>query len=148
MKETPAPHRLLLSSYPLCVNLETRYMDIDSYAHLNNGAIGRFYENSRAHMHMQVFQSNTFHRADSREKTLLVETRLRYFAEGFYPGQVSIGSGIGEIGNSSYQIHQALFQNDQCLGLCEATMVYVVDGVPSAISGELRQRYRDLLIGP
>ena len=48
--------RLLLDSYPMQTPMETRYSDMDSYAHLNNGAIGRLYENCRALMHIEVFQ--------------------------------------------------------------------------------------------
>ncbi len=104
------------------------------------------YENSRAQLHLHIFSQEHFHRADSPEKTLLVETRTRFFAEGFYPGKVIIGTGIGHIGNSSYQVQQALFQNGNCLGLCDATMVYTIDKKPTAIQGELRERFNAYLI--
>ncbi|MBD2858232.1 hypothetical protein IB286_04360 [Spongiibacter sp. KMU-158] len=146
MKETPDAHRLILDNYPHILTIETRYGDMDSYAHLNNSAIGRIYENSRAQLHMGIFDSTNFHRADSPAKTLLVETRTRFFAEGHYPGSVTLGTGIGRIGNSSYQIQQALFQDGQCLGVCDATMVYTVDGKPTALEGDLRLAFEKMLI--
>lgn len=137
--------RLMLETYPLQIPMETRYSDMDSYAHLNNGAIGRLYENCRALMHIEIFQRTDLFVPHATERNLLVESRLRFLHEGHFPGSVMVGTGIGKLGRTSYHIHQALFQGDRCIGLCDSVMVRVVGDTPSAIEGELRDRFSALL---
>ena len=138
--------RLELDNYPLQKLMETRYSDMDSYAHLNNGSIGRLYENCRALMHIEIYQKTDLFVPNATERTLLVECRLRYLHEGHFPGAVTVGTGIGKLGRTSYHIHQALFQGDRCIGLCDSVMVRVVGDAPSAIEGELRDRFSGLLV--
>lgn len=140
--------RLLLDSYPMQTPMETRYSDMDSYAHLNNGAIGRLYENCRALMHIEVFQRSDLFVPHASERTLLVECRLRYLHEGHFPGGVMVGTGIGRLGRTSYHIHQALFQDQRCIGLCDTVMVLAKGSTPIPIEGELRARYQALLRAP
>ena len=137
--------RLMLETYPLQIPMETRYSDMDSYAHLNNGAMGRLYENCRALMHIEIFQRTDLFVPHATERNLLVESRLRFLHEGHFPGSVMVGTGIGKLGRTSYHIHQALFQGDRCIGLCDSVMVRVVGDTPSAIEGELRDRFSALL---
>jgi acyl-CoA thioester hydrolase len=144
-KSLPA-HRLLTDNYPFQLPTETRYSDLDSYAHLNNGSIGRFYENARARMHLQIYQRDDFFHSAADEKVLLVDCHLRYLHEGHFPAPVVVTSGIGRIGRTSYDIHQAVFQHGKCIGLCDATMVRTFMGTPSPIEGRLLAQFEQALI--
>ena len=64
---------------------------------------------------------------------------LRYLAEGFYPGEMRVGGGVSRIGNSSYEIAQALFQDGRCIGLCDTVLGYTHEGRSAPLPDPLRQ---------
>ncbi len=135
------PKHLILDNYPRVITIEPRYSDMDTNAHLNNGAIGTYYENARAHMLIYLFQRPDHFSAQAPDRTILAEITLRYLAEGSFPEPVTVGSAIGHIGNSSFSMVQALFQKDRCIGVAETTMVYQIGGKSAPITGELRERF-------
>lgn len=49
-------------------------------------------------------------------------------------------TGISRIGNSSYTFEQALFQNNQCVALCEAAMALTSNGKAVSLPGDARDR--------
>lgn len=141
-------YRLELTRYPRQDEMETRFSDMDAYAHLNNGAIGRFYEHARAKMQIAIHQRTDLYRANNAHRFVLLETRMRFLHEGHFPEPVVAGTGIGRLGNSSYEVHQALFQNNRCIGLCETIMVHLLHSSPSPLEGKMRQRFEAMLITP
>ncbi len=144
MAHKPDPELLKLSTYPYRLSIDTQFSDMDAYAHLNNLAIARFYESARARLLLQVTGRDDFYQPSTPDKMLLVEARLQYLAEGQFPAPVDVATGIGHIGNRAYHIHQALFQNGHCIGLCEVVMVYAIDGkatpIPTAILKQLESQ--------
>lgn len=140
MAQKSDPRLLQAKTYPFTLNIDTQFGDMDAYAHLNNLAIAGFYESARARMQLHMSERNDFFNADSPDKILLIEVRIQYLGEGHYPEPVKIRTGIGHIGNSSYRLHQALFQQDRCIGLCEAVMVYTLYGKPITIPHDGRQQ--------
>jgi acyl-CoA thioester hydrolase len=141
MANKPDPQRLIAANYPNILRFDTQFSDMDVYGHLNNLAIARFYESARARLILQITGRDDFYRPETPEKIVLIETRLRYLAEGQYPAPVDIASGIGHMGNSSLHMHQALFQGGICIGLCDVVMVYAVDGKPCRPPTALREQF-------
>jgi acyl-CoA thioester hydrolase len=139
MAKKPDPSLLLAETYPFTLSIDTQFGDMDAYAHLNNLAIAGFYESARARIQLHITGRKDFFNPDSADKMLLIEARLQYLAEGHYPEPVEIHTGIGHIGNSSYRLHQALFQKAKCIGLCEAVMIYTLDGKPCSIPSDMRK---------
>src|SRR3546814_20905906 len=43
--------------------------------------------------------------------------------EAHFPDNVTITSGIGRIGNTSWEIYSAAFQNGECVATCDTVMV-------------------------
>tara|TARA_R110001583_G_scaffold62666_6_gene184057 strand:+ start:1388 stop:1879 length:492 start_codon:yes stop_codon:yes gene_type:complete len=142
MANKPDPQLLEATNYPYILRLDTQFSDMDAYAHLNNLAIARFYESARARLILQITGRDDFYKPETPDKILLIETRLRYLAEGQYPAPVDVATGIGHIGNSSLQMHQALFQDGICIGLCDVVMVYALDGKPCHIPTALREQFK------
>ena len=140
MAQKPDPRLLQTETYPFILNIDTQFGDMDAYAHLNNLAIAGFYESARARMQLHITGRQDFFKPDSPDKILLIEARLQYLAEGRYPEPVEVRTGIGHIGNSSYRLHQALFQQNRCIGLCEAVMIYTLHGKPTTIPHDIRQQ--------
>ena len=148
MTHQPDPHRLELANYPFQWVVDTIYGDVDIGGHINNVALSRHYETGRSRWLIaltgdpEVFQSGL--------NTIVAEYTIRFLGELNFPDQVTVGTGIGRIGNSSFSSLQALFVNGQCVGLSDAAMVLTYEGKPTRISDALRksmEQYRISLPG-
>ena len=126
------PRRLDLDAYPFVRQLTTRVSDMDGYGHLNAIRIGHFYEDARAAFYGVAFPGMT------RGRTLVAQLTIRYLGEGHWPGTVEIGTGILEVGNSSFTMGQGLFQDGRPLGLCETVLVSTETGKPAPLPDDIR----------
>jgi acyl-CoA thioester hydrolase len=132
--------RLELSSYPFAFDLRLTYADVDTFQHLNNVAISRFFEEGRATMNMDLFGEGAVLRPSGGEQLLFAAVSIEYLRQGVYPGVVQVGSGIGEIRRSSYLQAGGLFQDGACLAVCDAVTVNAVDGKPTPLQAAFRER--------
>ena len=124
-KSEANPKRLELDNYTIRLDLLTQFSDMDALRHLNNVAVARFYESARSRFFLEVFDQKIWP-LELEEGVLLgmVEANISYFKEGFYPDPVSIGTSVARVGKSSYGLVQGLFQNGECIGLCESVFVF------------------------
>jgi len=139
----PDPRRLSPETYPLHVTVPTRFRDLDTLGHINNVAIGSFYEEGRAHLNRTVFPAGM--RRKHAMRMLIADVHIAYLAEAHYPGDIIAGAGIIHIGRTSYTIALALFQNGACVGACETVLVNTDGTAPTPIPDEGRaalERYR------
>lgn len=146
MSKQLEPHRLLLENYPWPLVIETQFGDMDVHGHINNLAIGRFFESSRARFQREIYAGKKLFQRDAEYAMLLVENNIRFLAECNFPDPVIVGTALGRIGNSSYQFVHALFQNNTCVALCEAIMVCAQHGKPVAVPDDVRARMQPMLI--
>lgn len=133
----PAPERLLAETYPVGVVVPTRFRDLDTLGHLNNVAIGSFYEEGRGTLNRKVFDFDRREREGLR--VLIADVHIAYLAEAFYPGDCEVRSGVLSMGRSSYVLGLAIFQNGVCVGTCETVMVHLKDGGPAPLDEADRQ---------
>jgi acyl-CoA thioester hydrolase len=126
------PARLSVATYPYRLEIATQFTDLDIVGHLNNVAIARFYESARVRTNMRVFGEN-FVRPDNPLQ---------------FPEPVTVGNGIGHVGNSSFRMQQALFQHGACIGISDAVMVVTVGGKPSPIPAGQRAAMQALRMPP
>jgi acyl-CoA thioester hydrolase len=108
------------------------WSDLDVLRHVNNGAIGRLFEEGRAQTNDLIFD-RVAHRPD-RPVLMLVRLTIEFLAEGHYPGEIAIRTGVARIGKSSLLYWQAAFQDNHCIALGEAVMVKTADGRPVDLS--------------
>lgn len=138
----PALARLNLAYYPIALDVPVRFADLDPLRHINNVAIGQFYEEARVNLNTQVFAM-----AHTRpERMLVANLDIAYLHEGQYPGVIRVGSGIGRIGRTSYEIAQGLFQNGRCIGTAQTVVVYIQGGVPSPPPGDVLRALEAFLL--
>ncbi|MFT3968500.1 MAG: thioesterase, partial [Sphingobium sp.] len=71
---------------------------------------------------------------------LVAAVNLTYMQEMHAPGSVLIASGLRRIGNTSWTILSAAFQNDECCSTCETVMVAQGSLDRGPIGEELRAR--------
>lgn len=133
-----------LEDFPLTIEFATRFGDMDILGHINNVAIASLYQEGRVHFHRQVFKDvrKGEHRRDG-VGTVLADLHIAYRRESFYPAPVTVACGVGRLGNTSYTLKTAMFQNGECVGTSDAVLVYVKDGKPQAIPTDERALLAD-----
>ncbi|WP_439636371.1 acyl-CoA thioesterase [Oceanicaulis sp.] len=142
----PDAYRLTLETYPLVVSVPSRFQDLDPLGHINNVAIGAFYEEARGALNRKAFSLDL--RKANKMRMVIADVHIAYLAEAFHPGDLVVGSGILRIGGSSYTIGQGLFQNGQCVGACESVLVNTDGKKPAPIPEEGRKALEALMIEP
>jgi acyl-CoA thioester hydrolase len=134
-KMKPLPSRLDLANYPTTLDVPARFSDLDPLNHLNNVAIGNFYEEGRVNFNRKAL---AFLLDRRRIRFLLINVSITYLREGKYPGLLTVGTGLLRLGRTSFTLGQALFENGQCIGLAETTTVNARDGVSAPLPDDLR----------
>lgn len=132
----PSPWQLLRETYPYSVDVPPRYADLDVMGHINNVAIAGMFETGRIHFHHQL----DAHPRDLGVRWLVAAVSINYLQEMHMPCAVSIASGLRRIGNRSWTILSAAFQEGECCATCEAVMVSQGAEARGVIGDELRQR--------
>jgi acyl-CoA thioester hydrolase len=112
----PDPWRLDLAAYPYSEAIQTRFADLDVLGHINNVAMAGLFEAGRAR-----FMRATGMFAAREHRMMLVNVELNYLAEGSFPEDVTIGTGVSRIGGRSWTLLAAAFQGGRCIATCDAT---------------------------
>ncbi len=107
--------------YPFTCHTETRFQDLDPLGHINNVAMAALFENGRVKFNRSLVCSRIERLAGDR--WLVARVEINYLAESHFPGDMEISSGIGRIGNSSWDIYSAAFQDGKCVATCVTTLV-------------------------
>ena len=126
----PTPDRLSLEAYPEVTELAARFSDVDMFRHLNNVAIGQFYEEVRFAMVARLREALP---ADRGGRVTVVNVDTAYLREARYPGLVTVGTGLAQRARRSFVLGQALFQNGACFSAADTTLVYVENGAPAPL---------------
>jgi len=122
------------ASYPVCIELQTRFQDMDINGHLNNVAFAALFESGRVLLNREV---RPLGERAANERTMVAAVEINYLAEGNFPDPVKIATGIGRLGTSSWTIVQAMFQNDRCIATCDTVVVCRTDGEAKPLRAEL-----------
>ena len=129
-----------LATFPGRATHTIRHGDLDAQGHVNNTVFAAFFESGRVDVmrdprHGLRVPGTTF---------VLARTEIDYLRELHYPGTVEVGTGIAEIGRSSFTFAHALFNDGACAATGRATMV-LIDGAtrrPRPLPSDLIARMR------
>ena len=121
----PESWRLDAASYPVCIDFQTRFQDMDINGHLNNVAFAALFESGRVLLNREI---RPWEERPANERTMVAAVEINYLAEGNFPDPVQIATGIGRLGTSSWTIVQAMFQNSRCIATCDTVVVCRTDG--------------------
>jgi acyl-CoA thioester hydrolase len=139
----PDAWRLDAASYPVSEDFQTRFQDMDINGHLNNVAFAALFESARVMLNRRV---RPWGERPRNERTMVAEVTITYLAEGRFPGDVTITSGIGRIGTSSWTILQSMHQQGRCIATCDTVVVCRTDNEARPLRSELRAALEELLI--
>lgn len=132
----PSPWQIMRTTYPYSVEVSPRYADLDVMGHINNVAIASMFETGRINFHQQL----DAHPREQGVRWLVAAVAINYLQEMHAPHAVTIASGLRRIGNKSWTIESAAFQNDECCATCETVMVAQGGEERGIINDELRAR--------
>lgn len=111
----PAPS---LDSLPFRTQHELRYSDMDEQGHINNGVSSALMEHCRVSLlrggGLKARFNNIF---------VLARNEIDYFAELFWPGQVTAAIGVERLGETSITFRQAIFRDGSCISAGRAVVV-------------------------
>jgi acyl-CoA thioester hydrolase len=141
----PEPWRLKLVGYPETLEVPTRFQDMDINGHLNNVAFAALFENARVMLNRQV---RVWNERPVNERTMVAAVTINYLAEGNYPDPVTVASGIGHVGMSSWTILQGMFQNGHCIATCDTVVVARTDNQAKPLRPALREGLEKMMVCP
>jgi acyl-CoA thioester hydrolase len=137
------PARLIAASYPFITEVQTRFQDVDMLGHINNVAMAALFEYGRGKFNWS-FVGEHGRRSNPGVRWLIARADISYLAEAHFPANVDVASAIGRVGNSSWTIFSAAFQQERCVALCDTVIVYTnADGtspLPDALREKLSER--------
>mgnify|MGYP000954870467 FL=1 len=139
------PIRLDAARYPFAMTVAPRFADMDILKHLNNLALAEFHEEARVRFLCALFGDDFLFR--KRPYRLLVaRATYDYLREAHYPQPLEARVGVARLGNTSFELALALFQEGQCVCLCDVIGVAVDDAGPTPLTDELRAGFEKHLL--
>lgn len=123
---------------PVVTSDKIRYGDTDRQGHVNNAVFATFCETGR----VEILYDPDRPLMSEGAEFVIVSLNLTFKGEIHWPGEVTIGTYIKKLGNSSIHIGQVLYQGERWVAEAEAVVVQI--GRKSrkavALSEEARER--------
>jgi acyl-CoA thioester hydrolase len=141
------PRRREPAAYPFAATLEMRFGDMDVWRHLNNVAAVRLYEEGRIRFMAHLRDANPDFAAQ-HFRLMVAHAAVDYLAEGQYPHPIAVGVGVASIGNRSYRVGHALFQQDRCIGLADVVLTHIADAGAAPLPPVMRATLERYLLSP
>ncbi|GAB4349850.1 MAG: thioesterase family protein [Oricola sp.] len=116
---TEQDRHLRLDAYPAQATQTLRYNDQDQAGHVNNAVYSTMFEAGR----VPILYDPARRMPPEGCHFSLVRITIDYLAEMTWPGEVTIGTGVTRIGNSSVAFRQAVFLEGRCRAFADSTVV-------------------------
>lgn len=140
----PDPARLDPAIYPHAIDISTRFGDMDANRHLNNVAYARFFEEARVRFNADLLNGPDGERLPElgQQRIMVAAVQIAYLHEGRYGPPVRIGIGVSRIGNSSFHMGAAAFQEGRCIATHDVVIAASgrAGGLPEALRARLQER--------
>jgi acyl-CoA thioester hydrolase len=117
-----APDRIDRECYPgPGIDLPVIFGDLDTNMHVNNVMMGRFFEESRVHVHFVAGVPHILHQVGMHN--LIARVAIDYVREARYRKPLHVRLRVAKIGTTSATYEQAAWQGDDCVALAEVIAV-------------------------
>lgn len=138
MTERATPNRR--ENYAYFQTMTTRWMDNDSYRHMNNTTYYSFFDTI---VNQYLIECGVLDIDKSDVIGLVAETMCSYFKPLGFPSKVTVGLRVGRLGSSSVRYEIGLFQDDANDASAQGHFVHVyvdrASGRPVPLPGVLRE---------
>ena len=132
----PDPALLDPARYPFNCTIETRYRDLDSNLHINNGVFASLLEEGRVRFH----RASQFGGVSGDMTAMVASVAIEYLGESHFPEPLDMHIGAARIGTTSYELCQLVMQGSDVIAFARVTLVCMKGGKPYAIPTESRER--------
>lgn len=105
--------------YPHWCREQTRFADLDPLGHVNNNAIGVYFETGR----LEFFNAAALLDGMRDTATVVVRFTIDFHRELTHPATLDIGTRLVRVGSSSFTYSQAIFHGDVCISTAETVSV-------------------------
>lgn len=129
----PQSWRLDPANYPHRETIQTRFQDLDVLGHINNVAMAGLFESGRVRFNRAMGLTGW-----KGHRWLVAKVEINYLAEGFFPDDVEIATGIGPVGTRSWHILSAAFQNGEPIATCDVVIVMSPSGGATELAPDFR----------
>lgn len=141
----PDPALLVPARYPFRCAIETRYRDLDSNLHINNGVFASLLEEGRVRFHRASQFGNIS--GNPAASAMVVSVTIDYIGESHFPEPLDMHVGVSQIGSSSYELCQLVMQRGDVVAFARVTMVSMLHGKPHAIPADHRDSAKPWRLG-
>lgn len=142
----PDPALLAPARYPFHCQIETRYRDLDSNLHINNGVFASLLEEGRVRFHRASRFGSVA--VDPSVTAMVASVTIDYLGESHFPAPLDMHVAATRIGTTSYALIQLVMQQGAPVGLAQVTMVCMREGRPFAIPPDNRERAQAWMLRP
>ncbi len=111
-----------LTDYPLHVEMQTRWRDLDAFGHVNNAVFATYIETARG----TLFKKWNLPFDGKGQSLIVASITINYHQQLKHPTDIIIGQKISRIGNSSFDVESALFDKNNKLVPITTSKVVVV----------------------
>lgn len=147
MPATAAPAVSSRDGYRLFTAIPTRWMDNDSYGHVNNVTYYSYFDTA---VNAHLIAAGGLDLRASREVGLVVETMCRFHKSLSFPETIDAGLRVAKLGNSSVRYEIGLFRQGEDTPAATGHFVHVwVDRVserPVPVPAAIRAALIALLV--
>lgn len=137
------------SAFPHFLAIPTRWIDNDSYGHVNNVQYYSFFDTA---VNQFLIERGVLDIHAGQVVGLVVDSGCSYFSSISFPDIVHVGVRVAKLGNSSVRYELAIFRNDEQAPAAAGHFVHVyVDrgsNQPVPIPLAVRQILRTIEVDP
>lgn len=90
--------------------VSVRFRDLDPLNHANNAVFNTYFEEARIHFTFSIPELRAAY--EEGYSFVLVRSTIEYLKPVTYPAQLIVGSGVSELGNTSVEAYQALYNKE------------------------------------
>ena len=94
-----------LSSYPIHVELQTRWRDLDAFGHVNNAVFATYIETARG----TLFKRWNLPFNGTGQSLIVASITIDYHQQLKHRSDIIVGQKISRIGTSSFDIESSIF---------------------------------------
>lgn len=142
----PDPALLDPARYPFSCTIETRYRDVDSNLHINNGVMASLLEEGRVRYHRESGYNAV---ATRLGVTMMVASiAIEYIGQSRFPAPLGMHVACADVGRTSTRLAQLVTQDGRPVVFAQSVMVCVKDDQPIEIPADWRDEVRAWMLRP
>lgn len=139
------PREAKMDHFSTRLKLRIDWSDVDIFGHVNNVAIMKYIQTARVHFLENIGLMQL--QSETKMGPILASISCQFRKPLFYPGQVTIYSGVDLIKNTSFRIQHAIFDHKNEISAEVQDIIVLFDFLKNTkllIPNELRKKIESL----